>query len=732
MGMNVLLRTEQRNLIVIPLVLLPWLAVVLITAGSVAAFNFLAYAIVVFAAGYSLISAALPAFARAQAMFLAPAAGILAISALTAFWVRLGHPLIWATAFWVGLAVAGALGLWTDRALWTRSTVPYGYALALLSALICVLFFLPGASRDAVMRHDGSFNWMYADTQFFHAMAANIKQASPPTVPGTATAELYYHFGPYAPAAAISRLDSLSLGDAYARVTRGASLWALVLSCFGLGTLLSIKATGEKLGGIMSVAGLFFYGSILSLFNNELNSSSYVTGAILFNIPGIEVLAQGGPFSHLILGHSVLHGLVAMTAIMGLCLLQREHEAVVTARGLTLAALPALAVAINSVAALYCLGVVGILLFWDRLRVARSWPLIVLMFGMFLGAWKIMGYSHAGDVAVSTINHNPGSYWWAVAVWFTVGLGIRILGFQWISKPFKDPMSALVLVSVIGLMLFWLLMQLEGNERYGVYYLQALFSIFAFSRLTPGWWRSAERSKWTMAWLRMAKIGMIFLAACGLLVFAVAFLTHRHTGITSFPFKLLLCLFFILLLIGISAVMKRHSSFSIAASAILMGVLMVGFLAWITPWLNFGMGRMKMDVTLSPGEVTGLYRLRGLAAPDERFATNKHLVDTTATEPERSYSYDAISERPVLLEGYAYHDVQVLPWFKPLLHDNDMLFSTTDPETLHRIAEAWHVRWLVARPGTDIALPRPLPPWLVQQERTGSLRIYEIDNLAPQ
>jgi hypothetical protein len=341
-----------------------------------------------------------------------------------------------------------------------------------------------------------------------------------------------------------------------------------------------------------------------------------------------------------------------------------------------------------------------------------------------------MGYSHSGDVAVSTLNHNPGSYWWTVAVWFTVGLGIRILGFQWISKPFRDPMSALVLVSVIGLMLFWLLMQLEGNERYGLYYLQALFSIFAFSRLTPGWWRGTERSRWALEWLRIAKIGTLFLVACGLLVYAVAFLSRRHTGITSFPAKMLLCLLFILLVAGISALMKRRADFSIVASGILTGILMVGFLAWITPWLNFGIGRMKMEVALSPGEVTGLYRLRNLAAPGERFATNKHLVDSMATEPERSYSYDALSERPVLLEGYAYHDVQVLPWFKLLLHDNDLLFTTTDPETLHRIAEAWHVRWLVARPGTDIALPKPLPSWLVQQQDTGSLRIYEIDSSA--
>ena len=378
---------------------------------------------------------------------------------------------------------------------------------------------------------------MYPDTQFFHSMAAGIKRGdSPPKAPGTATAELFYHFGPYAPAAAISRLTGLALGDAYARVTRGASLWALVLSCFGLGTLLSLKASGEKFGGLISVAGLFFYGSILSLFNNELNSASHVTGAILVTIPGVEVLAQGGPFSHLILGHSVLHGLVAITSIMGLCLVQREREAVLTLRGLTLVTLPAFAVAMNSVAALYCIGVVGILLFWDRLDALRSWLQIILMFCLFFGAWKIMGYSHAGDVAVSTINKAPGSYWWTVVIWFTIGLGVRILGFQWISKSRKDPMSALVLASVVGLMLFWLLMQLEGNERYGVYFLQGdIQHICLFPPDARMLEEQGERSKWMAEWLRLAQIRHDFshclwgFDRCHRLS-----LTHEHTGITSF------------------------------------------------------------------------------------------------------------------------------------------------------------------------------------------------------
>ena len=461
-SLSVSLRTDRRISVAMALVFLPWIAVVLFTAGAWAALNFFGYAIVVLAAGYGIVSVALPAPARTQAIVLAPAVGILAISALTAFWLRLGLPLVWVPALWLGLMAAGALCLWSDRALLAKSTVAYGGALVVLSVLICAVYFLPGARNDAVLRRDGSFNWIYVDTQYNHSIAADIKSGdSPPKAPGTATAELLYHFGPYAPAAAISRLDGLDLGDAFARVTRGASLWALVLSCFGLGTLLSLKATGEKFGGIMSVAGLFFYGSLLSLFTDELNSSSHVTGAILFKIPDVEVLGQGGPFSHLILGHSVLHGLGAITAIMGLCLVQREQGAVLTWRGLILLALPALAVAVHSVAALYCLGVVGILLFWGRLGAARSWLAIVLMFCLFLGAWKIMGYGHASDAALATINKNPGQHWWMLAVWFMVGLGFRIVGFRWISRPLRDPLSALVLASVLGLLSFSLLLQFE-------------------------------------------------------------------------------------------------------------------------------------------------------------------------------------------------------------------------------------------------------------------------------
>jgi hypothetical protein len=209
----------------------------------------------------------------------------------------------------------------------------------------------------------------------------------------------------------------------------------------------------------------------------------------------------------------------------------------------------------------------------------------------------------------------------------------------------------------------------------------------------------------------------------------VIYAAHSQAWIASLRLQILPCILLILLMAGTLSLMKRSRRFSAISSAILMGALMVGFLAWTTVWLRYGMGRVKTGITYPASEVRGLRRLGELMGPDERFATNKHALDMESLAPpnERSYGYSALSERPVLLDGYLARGENALPWFKTLLHDNDLLFSATDPETLRDIARTWHVRWLVARPGTDIALPRPLPAWLVEQQNCGDLKIYRID-----
>jgi hypothetical protein len=730
--LSVLLSSERGILAAVGLVFLPWMAVVLYTAGWWAALHLFVYALMVFVIGYGIIGTALPPSARNQVIFLAPALGILTVSAFTAFWLRLGLPLIWAPSLWLGLTAVGAIYLWRDRASWAKSTIPYGFTLAILSALICAVCFLPSASNDMVWRHDGSFNWKYVDTQQFYAVAESIKTAQgPPKTPGTVTVELLYHFGPYTPAAAISRLDGLDLGDALARVTRGTELWTLVLSCFALGMLLSLKATGTKFGGIMSVAGLFFYGPLLLLipFNGPRYTSGNLIGSLFFKTPFERMLPMGIPYDHLLSGHSVLHGMVAITAIMGLCLVEKARESAFTWRGVTLLALPALAVPVNSMASMYCFGVVAILLFWGRLRAIRPWLCIAVMSCLFLVAWKIMGYGHSPDAHLLFKEHATAQ-WWMLLMWFLTVLGLRIVVFRWISHPLKEPLSFLVLVSILGWLTISLLLNMvDGGERYGIYLLQCIFSIFAFSRVPSRWWRGSERIRLIADWFRVAMKGMILFVACGFLIAVLGFATHTKTGISYFGPKLLLAILSLVVLAAASALMKRSVRFSRFGSAALMVVLMAGFLAWSSDWVKYARGMVHTDITYQPAEVQGLRRLGEVMVPGEVFATNKHDVDTTEHGHGRSNGYFALSGRPVLLEGYLNRGENMLPWFSELLRDNDLLFSTTDPETLRQIAGKWHVRYLVARPGTDIALPRPLPAWLVPLNDSGDLKIYRIDRL---
>ena len=718
--------SDRRADFAIALVFLPWIVAVFAMSGPWAALGLLCYSLMAYIAGYGILGIAVPACDRISAIVFAPAIGIVFLSSVAALLLRLGHPLIWVPAFWTVLIVIGLPFVWTDRSRFKEKSVSYGASLVALSILVCAVFFYPSARKDAVLKSDGGFNWIYVDTQFFYSIAADIESgAQPPRIPGATALELRYHFAPYAPAAVISRFSGLSLGDAFARITRGASIWALLLSCFGLGTILSVKATGQKFGGVMSVAGLFFYGSLFALFTDDISAGS-VTRAVLFKIPEVDVLADGGPFSHLILGHSVLHGLICITAIMGLCLIEQSPAILQSPRRLVLLLLPAMAVPMNSVAALYCVGTVGILLFWNSLGQLRSWIQIALMVSLFYGAWAIMDYRHSPDIAASSIDRHPQLLWWPLAVEFTAGLGIRLLGFRWISHPRKNPFAALVLIGSIGLLLFYGLLQLEGNERYGIYYLQAMFSIFAFSRFTPEFWRGAERSRLIAEWLSVARGILVLVLSSGVLIGIIALLLRHPTDIPFFRSKLLICFLVLLSLLAISTLLRR-SQLPKIGPLFLMATLMIGFLAWITPWLNYDMGRARRDVSLTPGEVQGLMRFREVAAPGELFATNKHAVDSLVANRERSYGYTALSERPVVLEGYLDHGVAYIPGFSTLLSNNDLMFTTTEPTVLRQLAETYHVHWLVARPGTDIALPQPRPSWLQEQSESGDLRIYKIE-----
>jgi len=724
------LSAEPRTKIVLALALLPWVCISALAAGLWVALNLIAYAILALLAGYAVVSVVLSRQARVSAIVLAPSAGILALSALTAFCLRFGLPLIWVSLLWLGFAAVGSLGIWRDRGQLDAARLEHGIALVTLSALICAVYFVPGAFNDAVLRHDGGFTWFSIDTQLYHSMVASIKNSvGPPKMAGTFTAELCYHFGPYALAAAISSFAGIGEGDALVRVTRGVAQWALVFSCFGLGTILSLKATARTFGGLISVAGLFFYGSMLSLFSGVVRPRLVAPWPLLFEAGG-QFPTNGGPFSHLLLGTSLLHGMEAITAIMALCIAQRDEGDTNSWRILSALIFPAFMVTVHSVAGLYCLGVVAVLLFWGRLVSVRSWLLMALMCGLFFGACILMGYGHAPHVAEAGIQFSRlPIYWWSFVMWFSVALGLRVMSFGWVTQPLKDPLAMLVLVSFVGLLSFsWVGALWAGTEHYGVYYLQAIFSVFAFSRWPWKFWQSDARGKWVAEWLGYEKWGLLLFTIGGVLIGIFGYTIHKAAGISHFRGRVLSCFLFLSLMVVLLAILKRNQRFSPVVSAIIAIALLVGFLGWIPPWLKYRNAGKSYNVTLTPGEVRGLQCLHDVAARGERFATNKHTpTGGTDDRTADSYAYGTLSGRPVLLEGSYDGAEENLPGFATLLRDNDLLFSTTDQSVLRNIAQSYRLRWLVLRPGTDLDLPKPLPPWLVEQRDSGDLKIYRIN-----
>ena len=90
---KVSVRPDWRLPVTLGISFLPWFVVVLFTGGIWSAVDFAAYALGVLGAGYGVVCLAIAGSARTQGLFLAPALGILTVSATGAFWLRVGLPL---------------------------------------------------------------------------------------------------------------------------------------------------------------------------------------------------------------------------------------------------------------------------------------------------------------------------------------------------------------------------------------------------------------------------------------------------------------------------------------------------------------------------------------------------------------------------------------------------------------------------------------------------------------
>src|SRR5580704_15999817 len=183
----------------------------------------------------------------------------------------------------------------------------------------------------------------------------------------------------------------------------------------------------------------------------------------------------------------------------------------------------------NSVAALYCFVAVATLLIWSQPRLRQTWFAVSFMVLAFFVSWFWMGFHHSAHAAGMAMKQDVFNHWWTLLITFAVGLGLRAIGFRWVTWPIRDPISALVVTSTLSMLAFALLIHLgDNNERYGIYFLQCLFSIFAFSRIKP-MIHADERRQLAAAWLSITAKGLVVLFAVGALMGIVARVLHTQT-----------------------------------------------------------------------------------------------------------------------------------------------------------------------------------------------------------
>jgi len=719
-----------------------WLVVIVLTAGVSAAAMFLVFSIGTAGLGYMTIRRMAVPVRLDDTVLFAPSIGFIVAVAVTALWLRRGgRPEV---SFWLlaVLGLAGVVCLWANRGELRTIPIAHGHLIILISVLICIVYFLPGARHDAVVTPDGGYEWMYIDTQYNMAMAASAKAGNSVRMAGMFLGDLRYHFGPYAMSGSMSAATGVDLGHAFARIVRGFAQYSLLFSTLGLGNLLSRLRGGSGRAGFLSVLGLFFYGSLVSLVVPEQNSSSTIQEAILFPVPHLTlcyVVSNGGPFAHLLLGHSVLYGMIGLTAILAIALEVVQAQPPELWRSWPFFILAGLVACSNSLAGLGAAGIVAVMIIVRQVRDYRAWLCAGLALVTVGAVFLIMGYT--GGAYTNTMHPESPflspSIWFRTAVWLFIGLGIRVIALAEIKDFRTKPEALLVLLLTAGFGLFSIVMRepFSGADRYGFSFLQSMFSVIAFAMVydflqTPGTDASAKIERFGRALspvLFWGGAGMLLMAIVGVAL-TIAKVAGSHFSISGNNMGkgiVALAIAAMAASKGLQVAIRRGGVWRRWVGIGLISFYSIGFGAWITEYMNFGLGKMQMQVRLSPGERTGLERLRMVSRPTDRIAVNQHSTDSLAMNRNRCYGYRAYAERPVLLEGWAYGE-NLHPAFQQVKADNDLLFSATEASQAKAVVDKYNIRFIVAKPGTDLGCSKPLPAWLDRVDGTGTLNVYRV------
>lgn len=718
-------------------VVAPWVTVLLISAPLNVAVFFLVILGIEWGVGYLILRIILRLDRYPFLLLLAFGAGYVTVGAVLAYGLIFGLPLQILLWFCIFLGLSGVGYAWTRPRLRRLSArnVARAHRYFLLSLVVCTVFFIPPAFRDAVVLEDGSFQWMYVDTQYHMAMSAAVKNAEwRPGMPGMHEAELRYHFAPYAIAAAVSAALAVPLNDAFGRLLRALSQFTLMMTALGLGLVLGRIAGFPVVAALGSPVLLFFYGSLSALVTTVGSSATTFSDAVLLNIGQLGVQGNGGPFAHILLGHSAVHGTIALALALAIAiaLLVPKRPWGRTAPMGT-AFLAALFPALNPVAAAGGSGLLASINVIRAPNVLRSWAWGLLILGSAAIGYAIMGYM-GSPMNKMHLDSEFYSAFPSIALWFTIGLGARAIIFSQAVARLPHRVNILILILFAGFLSFYIVFidVWWHNDRYGLVFLQACVSLMAgpllFALLLPSCGITKtlpEAARVLLQGTRRLAIPLAGVAALG--SFLVTVFGFKGNIDLTYGLKVSLAVTLALTigcLIGTALLCSGNAKLRGFTATVVLSIYAIGFSAWLPDWLNYGLNRAQFAVRVPPDVVAALRQLGNTSNPNTIIATNQHALPSIPIRPERSYAYAALTERPVMLEGWQYGE-KLHPKFTAIERDNAILFSTENADEFRTIVDRYNIDFIVVKPNSDIALPAPGPDWLRKVNNAGGLTIYE-------
>lgn len=707
------------------------------------------------------------------ALGLAPAAGFTVASAAALLAVRLESPVYPAfAALFVAAGLTGVFLLAREGRVFRGRTTAGGLGLIVLSWLAAAVHLRPMALFDGVLR-DGAFTWMDVDSSYDMAITATIRGIRM-LCPGSGTEDLGYHAGPYGLAGLLARLGGLEVSEALAAV-KGAAQLALLGAAAGLGAALRRMTGTGRFAPLWAAAGALFLGapqtwlnahsygpyagwpaaalglSALGLFawslrRPDLRCSALALGAMAvfcwlyhlkpwYGTAGVPIRGFDIGLVHFGYGHSILWGCIGLFVVTALTLdrLAADDPARPVAGLWPLAVLILASNLFAGVLALALSGTAALRRGFAWLRQAVGPGLLALLL-LLVMVWAL-GMIHPNTPR----RMEPMRPDWRAAefaswiAWCLVWSGFAVLAFRRLragaaGRLFPFALAVTTLAAIALPILKGMILPCPGNDNllYPLYFMHPLLTaigLVAVGDLFAGLRDPADRT--APAWSAGTAATGAVLAMAVLVVALTPLRFTSRTAVSVVAIKLEVGRALALLALAWAlhrgwnahAVLRRGFA---AVLAIFVGLAIYCGYDRLQPYLG-GLGRNTVRIT--EDEYRALRAVRAAAKPSDMIATNRHSVPNK--QPGRSFVYNALLERAVLMEGWGYGDASENPAGVRVLADNDRLFETRDPEVFRRLALRYGVRFVICRPGTDLQL-NPRPDWIRPLEAARPLAVYAV------